>query len=259
VSVRLVDGKWLIVEDALATDANCCGVTGACCVDELCTEETCSECNSLGGVFQGVGTACAGEGGYECPCDPPADPAECQKCVDGEAVSYCPESRPYCCEGVCRDAPCGACCDGEGGCDQQSEAACEGGGGYWQGPGTICCEDVVASEDCPRVCKSPYDSSCCADLDAFTAGIPTFFEVLFLPYQLTCPTFTNLAWGATVTVSVSGTPGVDITIGGVTYSAGVAMTASATASPGSPVTLTTPSGTTNLAGQIPLTFCFSDA
>jgi hypothetical protein len=30
----------------------------------------------------------------------------CQKCVDGEAVVYCPESKPYCCDGVCQAEPC---------------------------------------------------------------------------------------------------------------------------------------------------------
>jgi hypothetical protein len=101
----------------MACRCQCCEKTGACCTEEGCTEETCADCNDLGGVFQGVGTVCAGEDDDECPCDPPAEPAECQKCVDGEAVSYCPEDRPYCCDGACQAEPCeeaecdfGACC-----------------------------------------------------------------------------------------------------------------------------------------------------
>jgi hypothetical protein len=37
----------------------------------------------------------------------------CEKCVDGEVVVYCPEDKPYCCDGVCQAEECGECQDDE--------------------------------------------------------------------------------------------------------------------------------------------------
>jgi hypothetical protein len=79
----------------------CCEKTGACCVDGACTQETCSDCNDLGGVFQGVDTECV-DG--ECPCDPPASPPKCQKCVDGEPTGFCSEV-DCCTDGKCKECP----------------------------------------------------------------------------------------------------------------------------------------------------------
>jgi hypothetical protein len=89
---------------------SCCGKTGACCLDGVCTEETCQDCLDAGGVFQGAGTECVSG---LCPCDPPADPSLCEKCVDGEVVVYCPEDKPYCWDGVCQAEECGECQDDE--------------------------------------------------------------------------------------------------------------------------------------------------
>jgi hypothetical protein len=80
----------------------CCEKTGACCAGGGCTQETCADCEDLGGQFQGVDTEC--ESG-DCPCDPPADPDACEKCEDGESVGYCQEGRE-CCEGSCLTPPC---------------------------------------------------------------------------------------------------------------------------------------------------------
>jgi hypothetical protein len=79
----------------------CCEKTGACCVGESCTQETCSDCNDLGGVFQGVDTECV-DG--ECPCDPPASPPKCEKCVDGEPTGFCSEA-DCCTDGKCKECP----------------------------------------------------------------------------------------------------------------------------------------------------------
>ncbi len=95
----------------MACPCPCCEKTGACCNDGACTQETCADCESAGGQWQGADTAC--ESG-DCPCDPPADHTQCEKCVDGEVVDRCAEGQ-YCCDGVCQDEPCpspepGACC-----------------------------------------------------------------------------------------------------------------------------------------------------
>jgi hypothetical protein len=83
----------------------CCEKTGACCTDEGCSQETCADCETLEGLFQGVDTVCGEDD--ECPCAPPADPGQCEKCVDGTPAVYCPEGKPNCCDGVCQAEPCG--------------------------------------------------------------------------------------------------------------------------------------------------------
>lgn len=123
----------------------CCEKTGACCVGESCEEVSCAACEDLGGVFQGVGTSCTEE--ETCPCDPPADPDLCQKCVDGEAESFCPEDKPYCCEGVCQAEPCEDC---SGPCDDSEDCApgCECVDGECVEGGACCeCEDVELVPD----------------------------------------------------------------------------------------------------------------
>jgi hypothetical protein len=94
----------------------CCDSSGACCGSESCTQATCADCEASGGVWQGANTAC--DDG-SCPCDPPAEYGQCEKCVGGEVVNKCSESQ-YCCLGVCQDEPC-ACegsCDGENPCPE---------------------------------------------------------------------------------------------------------------------------------------------
>ncbi len=136
---------------------SCCGKTGACCLDGVCTEETCADCLDAGGVFQGVDTVCVGEGEDECPCDPPADPGLCQKCVDGEAVGYCPEDKPNCCDGVCQTEECGegTCCNDGGGCN---------GGG----PGPGCFPTGSPNDDgcfCDGICYTVCFDCCGPDAE----------------------------------------------------------------------------------------------
>jgi hypothetical protein len=129
----------------------CCEKTGACCNDGVCTQETCADCEDLGGVFQGADTACGEDD--ECPCDPPADPGQCQKCVDGEVTGYCPEARPNCCDGVCQAEPCGglgACCDDDGTCSQTTEGDCSGA--WHEG---VDCDDIDCTSGCCEGVTSP--------------------------------------------------------------------------------------------------------
>lgn len=82
----------------------CCGCCkGACCYDvegtPTCSKETLEDCIALSGQWQGPGTSCTGED--ECPCDPPAEHGECQRCIDGDVVTNDPD---YCCGGACEGA-----------------------------------------------------------------------------------------------------------------------------------------------------------
>lgn len=74
-----------------------CQKKGACCYDGTCTLETCADCETLGGLWQGFGTECDGS---DCPCSTPADHTLCEKCEGGAAVPSCTDGR-QCCEGRC--------------------------------------------------------------------------------------------------------------------------------------------------------------
>jgi hypothetical protein len=123
----------------------CCEKTGACCNDGVCTQETCADCLDQGGVFQGVDTVCIGDGEDECPCDPPATPSQCEKCVDGVPTGYCSET-DCCTDSVCRPCPEPTC----------PEETCTG---------TKCCVDgqcvTCPQPTCPTVACS--DDLCCVD------------------------------------------------------------------------------------------------
>lgn len=126
----------------------CCEKVGACCTDEGCTETTCSECEDLGGKFQGVDTECVGDSEDECPCEPPADPAECQKCVDALVTFYCTTEKPNCCDGRCQTPPCPDPCPGQ--CEWEVVWG-EGDAYEWSQvagcpePGCLCAEPDVES------------------------------------------------------------------------------------------------------------------
>jgi hypothetical protein len=110
-------------------------------------------------VFQGVDTVCVGED--ECPCDPPADPGQCEKCVDGVVTVYCPEDRPNCCDGVCQAEPCcGDPCDEETPCPAGCECCTEWNGGN---PGFLVsvCRNVSENYAC---CCDAYKKLCYIDM-----------------------------------------------------------------------------------------------
>lgn len=78
----------------------CCGCCkGACCYEfegePRCSFQSYADCKDLNGKWQGPGTSCAGEDADVCPCKPPADPGECQRCIEGAVVTNDPD---YCCE-----------------------------------------------------------------------------------------------------------------------------------------------------------------
>ena len=134
-----------------------CPTTGACCnnagagpcLDGL-TED---ECDSLGGVFEGLGTVC----GDTAECDgPPPNPilACCIQqifCFDTNETSCINQGGVFvggpinatCAEiGSCPSANNGACCNG-GVCTDVSGDACIAGGGFFAGSGTSCTGGIV--------------------------------------------------------------------------------------------------------------------
>jgi hypothetical protein len=132
VSIRLVDGQWLIVDGQLATDDNCCCAppcSGACDEENPCPEG----CYCCDGVCQAE------------PCDPP-----CSGACDEE--NPCPEGC-YCCDGVCQAEPCGCCCvDGAPDPTKATEAACDAAGGTWSAGNPCGAYDCRCCEGFKTIC-----------------------------------------------------------------------------------------------------------
>ncbi|MHC4219527.1 MAG: hypothetical protein ACYSU7_13870, partial [Planctomycetota bacterium] len=113
------------------------GVGGACCTFDDClpaADE--AECSALGGVFL------AGE---DCATDPCATGACCfgLSCAESDAFTCVTNGRDFAGAGTsCLDDPCdagvGACCFGDGTCQDASPEDCAAAGGTWLGAGTLC-------------------------------------------------------------------------------------------------------------------------
>jgi hypothetical protein len=82
-----------------------------------------------------------------------------------------------------------------------------------------------------------------------------FFPNAWCPLGLTSVGFAN-----PMNITISGTPGVDIVVGGVSYSAGASMDAVFSVDPDivPPLRLESPNNS-DLNGQLPLTVCYQDA
>lgn len=138
----------------MACRCDCC--KGACCYEfagePTCSFQSCADCEELGGQFQGPGTECTGEDSNVCPCDPPADHLQCEKCASGAPADRCQEGQ-YCCDGVCQDEPC-------------CECACP----------NICGYEIVASMDelttSAEATATPTDCESCAEEDTDTVSNP---------------------------------------------------------------------------------------
>lgn len=140
----------------------CCEKLGACCLDGVCTQETCADCEDMGGKFQGVDTECIGESEDECPCDPPADQDLCEKCADGVITPYCSAYGLECCFGVCREAP---CCSGD--CQWQP---------VWVGP-----DEWAGGWELVSACPEPECS--CAEPDVESVGTEAEGLTFYTPCQ----------------------------------------------------------------------------
>jgi hypothetical protein len=172
----------------------------------VCSETTCADCE---GVFQGVDTVCIGDDDDECPCDPPADPGQCEKCVDGTPTDYCPEHAPQCCAGVCQSDSSGACCASDGTCTQTCEEECDG---TWHSGVTCegidcesgCCTALTTDGGvCATLCNRGFIEGCVpCDPDATPEPVPPVYDCL----GGTPSTVTVTGSGA---VAVSGDPVYD--------------------------------------------------
>ena len=161
--------------------ANTCGPSqcvplGACCHEGLaCAEETQAACEASGGYYQGDGAVCADD----------ADACETGACCSLAGV--CGSAFRAQCEGPfddftvgsnCSVVTCsvrGACCHEELACAEETQAACEASGGYYQGDVVTCADDADACETgacCPGagLCGPTFRTQCEGEFDDFTVG-----------------------------------------------------------------------------------------
>ena len=130
--------------------------TGACCTSGgFCTEnQTESECEAAGGVWQGQGTDCSPN---PCPTETQACCYPDGTCIDRLSASCLatggtPQGAGTNCAGVNCPQPTGACCASDGTCTpDQTEADCIAAGNVWQGAGTVCN---------PNPCPIPQGACC---------------------------------------------------------------------------------------------------
>ncbi len=143
-------GDWVM--RATWSGANCNPGVGACCVAGQCQVRIISECDSLGGVYQGDGTAC---GSISCPQPQGACCFPTGFCAVVGAIDCGGSGGTFAGQGtVCganNTCPLGACCLPSGGCASSvTQAACVGQGGTFRGQGTTC------DDPCP-----PASGACC--------------------------------------------------------------------------------------------------
>jgi hypothetical protein len=166
-------GDLYIVVDAGFTSA------GACCVDTLCTNtDSASDCDSLGGVFQGSGTICNAQScmqqeiiGGAC-CISIGDPPEVVCSITTQAICESQEGEyqgdnSECLNQTCAiDAPPeGACClliDEGPVCGLLTEVECVLQAGEYQGDGILCEVFTCEEEDPSGACC--LDSGSCIEL-----------------------------------------------------------------------------------------------
>lgn len=187
-------GDWVI--RATYEPTTCSEEIGACCIfDASCFEMTQSECDSVEGVFNGIGTTCA-----EFDCLTGACCLGDGSCTDGVFESQCEGELNglYLGDGTeCADGNCPelqqACCFVSG-CLNLTPTDCMNAGGTPGGPGTNCatyncnpvgacclgdgsCTDALSPDDCidvggtyqgdntecaTTVCPDPF-GACCFD------------------------------------------------------------------------------------------------
>lgn len=153
MSIRTFNGRWLLVNGALASSDSCCcndpPPLGACCSEGFCYESTEADCF---GSWQGAETTCSPN-----PCPPPEYPGAC------------------CVEGVCQEVGSEEECANLGGTYQGAYSTCEDGD-----CADTCCVAAENDDGCAiTVCSPGYFASAC-DQPCFdpdgpnppTAGLP---------------------------------------------------------------------------------------
>ena len=143
---------------------------GACCLAMgLCQIETSADCTTLGGTFQGNGTACNPN---PCMQNPGACCDAMGNCTFVTLDTCTANSGTFRGEGVsCTPNPCvGACCDTMGMCTLQTEADCVAAMGIYKGDGTDC-----TNNPCVGACCEGGGMTCSirteADCEQNTLGI----------------------------------------------------------------------------------------
>jgi len=182
-------------------------ISGACCFpDGSCSETTRSNCETLGGIYQGDGTVCS-------PglCPSPTEGACCLAdgvCVVETEAQCISDGGVFqgvgtdCTPNPCPGAPTGACCHGEI-CDIETQSDCEGSGGFYLGDGTTCEPNPCTTCSCYFVgflsvgryltaqmhCEGSYDISGSNSTSDWTADATTIID----PHtcDVTCTSFSG--------------------------------------------------------------------
>lgn len=112
---------------------------------------TLSECVDLCGKWQGGSVQCSGG----CPCDPPADAAKCERCVDGSVVAV---GSGDCFDGNRVETTCFSC---EGTCDENTDCprGCKCVNGKCVRCVQTCCGECDEENPCPPQCEC-VDGEC---------------------------------------------------------------------------------------------------
>jgi len=134
-------------EASTGTDVTMCAATGACCVDDVCSEEVVED-DCIGAYF-GDWSSCS-----DFVCDDPADTITGVCCTgDGCSVTTLSSCMGEFYEGLtCATMPCvelrGACCIDDN-CYRTTEVNCNG---EYQGDGTVCWGQNCADDDILGAC-----------------------------------------------------------------------------------------------------------
>lgn len=171
----------ILIPDGTCNTINCCDYQlGACCTEGQCTDnQTPQSCNSIGGVYQGLGTLCTDPtvdccvaeeplGACccdACPCTNNITPSACAEksaqAAPGGGICNCTHFIDQSCNSACPDTPpddndpTGACCQGTF-CSVRTEDACDSLGGVYQGDDTTCSGNPCDDDDDTE----PPDTNC---------------------------------------------------------------------------------------------------
>lgn len=214
---------------------------GACCLDEQCTELIQFDCESAGGQFAGTGSNCSAndacivggccssdntctevkrafcepDGIYSGPGTLCAEVTTCVRgaccrfdgiCIDNTIVDLCPIPMAEMFFGLTCDGqgcnPRGACCMGDS-CVIQTQEACLGNGGVYQGTETVC--SINQCGDIRIVSSLPPEANC--SIDARQPSSPDGTNSVSnstIILQLSGPVLTPIAQDFIVTVDPVG-------------------------------------------------------
>lgn len=213
--------SWTIYIDGVG-QSPCDAGTGACCLSptNCVPDQTLQECSMAGGTYLGLGSTCTAG-----VCDIMG------ACCDNITGACTVESETSCdthgtysgdfsdCSSVNCPIILGACCNADATCTGNvTFDACEGNGGSWQGPSSVCSTItgacclpgalcIVTTQDCCEAANGAYvgDGTNCGE----AAGNPVTYDSGFLGFAINDNTTTS----ADVNVPDNGTVGdVDVAV-----------------------------------------------